>query len=111
MDGHAKFLATVNDAFYNVAGLPRGGAVGAAGSQRVNYLPVAVRGTRYGINPDAGSFAGTEVDITLNYRVHKNLTLEANYSRYFVGDYVQDSLARVGSQDADYGYLQAQLNF
>ena len=43
--------------------------------------------------------------------MHKNLTLEANYSHFFVGDYVRDSLARVGSQDADYIYLQAQLNF
>lgn len=111
LDGHAKFLATVNDAFYNVAGLPRGGAVGAAGSQRVNFLPAGVRGTRYGINPDAGSFVGTEVDLTLNFRVHKHLTLEANYSRFFVGDYIQDSLARVGSQDADYFYVQAQMNF
>ncbi len=111
VDGHVKFLATANDVFYNVAGLPRGGAVGAAGSQQVNYLPVAVRGTRYGINPDAGTFAGTELDITLNYRVHKTLTLEANYSRFFAGDYIQDSLARVGSQDAHYFYVQALLNF
>jgi hypothetical protein len=47
----------------------------------------------------------------LNFRVHKHLTLEANYSRFFVGDYIQDSLARVGSQDADYFYVQAQMNF
>jgi hypothetical protein len=111
VDGHLKWLDTVNDAFYNVGGIPRGGAVGAAGSQRVNFLPAGVRGTRYGINPDAGSFLGSELDVTVNWRVHKHLTVEANYSRFFVGDYITDSLSRVGSQDADYVYVQAQWNF
>lgn len=102
LDGHLRWLNSVNDNYYNVAGLPRGG---------LTYQAAAARGTTYGINPDAGSFLGTEVDLTVTWIVNKFTTLEANYSNIMVGNYVQDSLAGVGSQDAHYFYVQMQMQF
>jgi hypothetical protein len=43
--------------------------------------------------------------------VNKYLVMEAAYCHAFAGDYIQDSLRRVGSQDADYVYIQAIVNF
>ena len=102
LEGHLRWLATANDNFYNVAGLPRGG---------IAVQAPAVRGTGYGINPDAGTFVGSEVDLMVNYRVHKHLTVEAAICHFFRGDYIKDSLSKAGSQDADYAYVQAQFNF
>jgi len=102
LEGHFRMLDSVNDNFYNVAGLPRGG---------ITYQPVAARGTAYGINPDARSGIGTEVDLTVTWAINKFAVLEGNYSRVFRGDYIKDTLARVGSQDADYFYLQLLLQF
>ena len=43
--------------------------------------------------------------------MNRYAVFEAAYCHFFRGDYIQDSLARVGSQDADYVYLQAVFNF
>jgi hypothetical protein len=102
LEGHMKWLATANDNFYNVAGLPRGG---------MTYQGAAARGTGYGINPDAGSFVGSEIDLVVTWQANKYLVLEAAYCRFLRGDYIRDSLSKVGSQDADYVYVQAQVNF
>lgn len=102
LEGHLKWLATANDNFYNVAGLPRGG---------ITYQGAGVRGTGYGINPDAGGFVGSEIDLVATWQANKYLVLEAAYCHFFRGDYIRDSLRRVGSQDADYVYVQAQVNF
>ena len=102
LEGHMKWLATANDNFYNVAGLPRGG---------MTYQGAAARGTGYGINPDAGTFVGSEIDLVATWQANKYLVLEAAYCRFLRGDYIQDSLSKVGSQDADYVYIQAQVNF
>lgn len=72
---------------------------------------VLLRGTGYGINPDAGTFVGSEIDLVATWQANKFLVLEAAYCRFLRGDYIQDSLSKVGSQDADYVYVQAQLNF
>lgn len=102
LEGHLRWLATVNDNFYNVAGLPRGG---------LTTQSAAARGTGFGINPDAGSFLGSEIDLVATWQANKYLSIEAAYCHFFRGDYIRDSLSRVGSQDADYVYLQAQVNF
>jgi len=102
LEGHLKWLATTDDNFYNVAGLPRGG---------MTYQGAAARGTGFGINPDAGSFVGSEIDLVATWQVNRYLVLEAAYAHFFRGDYIKDSLRRVGSQDADYVYIQAQVNF
>jgi hypothetical protein len=102
LEGHLKWLDSTDDNFYNVAGLPRGG---------ITPQGAAALGTGYGINPGAGKFVGTEIDLVGTWQVNKYLSLEAAYCHFFRGDYIKDSLSRVGSQDADYVYVQAQVNF
>lgn len=102
LEGHVRWMATVNDNFYNVGGLPRGG---------ITFQAPGARGTTYGINPDAGSFLGSEVDFVMTWQMNRYTVFEAAYCHFFRGDYIKDSLARVGSQDADYVYLQAVFNF
>jgi alginate export protein len=100
VEGHGFWLADTHDNFYNVAGAPRGGAA-------------ATPGNGYGINPNYSSFVGTEVDVIAGYALTRFAQLEAGYGHFFVGDYIQQSLAApgFGSRDADYVYLQATINF
>lgn len=60
------------------------------------------------INSAADSYAGSEVDLTLTYKASKNLTLMAGYSHFFAGDYLE---ATGASDDADFGYVSAQIDF
>ena len=76
-EGHFKWLDSANDNFYNVAGLPRGG---------ITTQAAAAQGTGYGINPNAGSFVGTELDLIATWQANKYLVLEAAYCRFFRGD-------------------------
>jgi len=102
LEGQFNWLATTHDNFYNVAGLPRGG---------MGEQPTAERGTGYGINPDAGSYVGTEIDLLASWQVTRFIALEAAWCHFFTGRYIRDSLARSGSQDGDYVYVQTQWNF
>ena len=99
-EGHAFWLANTHDNFYNVAGAPRGGIA-------------TTPGTAYGIHPGYGSFVGTESDLIAGYALSRFAQLEVGYGHFFVGDYIKQSLSAPtrGSQDADYVYLQATLNF
>ena len=60
------------------------------------------------INSMADSYAGSEVDLTFIYKHSKNLTLQAGYSHFFAGDYLN---ATGASDDADFGYASAQIDF
>ena len=60
------------------------------------------------ITPGADSYAGSEVDLTLTYKVNKNLSFMAGYSHFFAGGYLDDTGA---GDDADFAYVQAQLDF
>ncbi len=60
------------------------------------------------INSMADSYAGSEVDLTFIYKYSKNLTLQAGYSHFFAGDYLN---ATGASDDADFGYASAQIDF
>lgn len=60
------------------------------------------------INSLADSYAGSEFDLTLIYKYCKNLTLQAGYSHFFAGDYLN---ATGASDDADFGYVSAQIDF
>lgn len=92
-DYHAFWLAETQDFFYQVNGSPR-----AAGG--------------YGINPGAGSYVGSEVDIVGTYAISSYASVQLGYGHFFVGDYVKDSLATVGgATDADFVYLQFAFNF
>ena len=57
------------------------------------------------------SYVGSEVDLVFTWQMNRYAVFEAAYCHFFRGDYIQDSLSRVGSQDADYVYVQAQVNF
>ena len=100
IEGHGFWLADTHDNFYTVAGTPRGGLT-------------ATPGTGYGINPTYGSFVGAELDVIGGYAVTRFAQLEVGYGHFFVGDYVRQSLsnAAFGSKDANYVYVQANVNF
>lgn len=86
LDYHLFWLADTGDAWYRANGT------------------TAVRP----ITPGADSFAGSEVDLTLTYKVNKNLSFMAGYSHFFAGGYLDDTGA---GDDADFAYVQAQLDF
>ncbi len=98
IEGHGFWLADTSDNFYNVGGAPRGGTGTTAGNN-------------YGVNPGYDSFVGTELDVIASYAVTSFAQLEAGYGHFFRGDYVKQSLDAIGSQDADWFYLQATFNF
>jgi len=60
------------------------------------------------ISRAAGNYAGSEVDVTVQWNVTKNLQFEGGYSHFFAGDYLADTGP---SDDADFGYVQAKLIF
>ncbi|MBC8097583.1 MAG: alginate export family protein [Akkermansiaceae bacterium] len=100
VEGHAFWLADTSDNFYNKGGAPRGGTG-------------ATPGTGYGVNPTYSSFLGTEIDIIAGYALTRYAQLEVGYGHFFVGDYIESTFSAPthGSQDADYVYVQANLNF
>jgi hypothetical protein len=103
VEGHGFWLADTHDNFYTVAGAPRGNTITAN----------VGTGTGYGINPSYGSYVGSEVDVIVGYAVTRFATLEVGYGHFFVGDYIKQSLSNpnFGSQDANFLYLQATMNF
>jgi hypothetical protein len=93
LDYHAFWLVDSHDFFYQVNGVPRttGG---------------------YGINPGAGSFVGTELDLIATYAFKPWAGVQAGFGHFFVGDYVKNSLAASGgAADASFLYAQFTLNF
>jgi len=100
IEGHGFWLADTHDSFYGVSGAARGGTA-------------ATPGTGYGVNPAYDSFVGTELDVVAGYALTRFAQLEAGYGHFFVGDYIQSSLAAAtrGSADANWVYVQATVNF
>lgn len=88
-DFHAFFLASTDDFWYR-----------ANGVTPVRPLNAAAR--------DASNYAGSELDVIVTWAVNKGLALEAGYSHFFAGDYLADTGP---SDDADFGYVQATINF
>jgi alginate export protein len=91
-DYHLFWLAETADYFYSVSGLPR--TTGGYGRQRAN-----------------DSFAGSELDLVASYKVGTLGVLQVGYGHFFRGGYVKESLTATGSNDADWVYVQAVLNF
>ena len=60
------------------------------------------------INAKANSYEGSELDLTLKYKVNKNLTLQTGYSHFFAGDYLK---ATGANDDADFAYFMATIDF
>ena len=101
LEGHGFWLADTSDNFYNVGGAPRGG------------VAATPTGNGYGINANYSSYVGSEVDLITGYAITRFAQLEVGYGHFFVGDYVKSSLssAAFGSKDADYIYVQFNVNF
>jgi hypothetical protein len=90
---NAFWLATTSDFFYQVNALPRttGG---------------------YGIHAQNGSFAGQEVDLVATYQPTAYLQVQGGFGHYFTGDYVDQTFQTLGgAHDANWVYVQAQINF
>ena len=89
LDYHAFWLATNEDAWYR--------ANGTTAVRPVNA-----------VSRNADKFAGSEIDLTVTYKPMKQLALVAGYSHFFAGSYLKDTGAH---DDADFGYVQATIEF
>ncbi len=90
---NAFLLATTSDFFY-----------------QVNQSPRTTGG--YGIHPQNGSFAGQELDLIATYQPKPFLQVQGGFGHFFTGDYVNQTLQNLGgAHDANWVYLQAQVNF
>jgi len=77
---------------------------------QVNQAPRTTGG--YGIHPQNGNFAGQEIDLIATYQPASFLQVQAGFGHYFTGDYVNQTFQNLGgAHDANWVYLQAQLNF
>jgi Alginate export len=83
---HWFWLANTNDAWYR-----------ANGTTRVRP-----------ITPGAPNYVGSELDVLITCQPVKSLVFLVGYSHFFAGDYVS---ATGPSDDADFGYVQATINF
>jgi hypothetical protein len=62
----------------------------------------------------AGSYAGSEIDLTASWNISKPVAMEAGYSRFFAGSYLKDAQNSARTRphsDADFGYLQMKITF
>ena len=89
LDYHGFWLATNEDVWYR-----------ANGTTSVRPLTPLAR--------NADKFAGSELDFTVTYKPIKQLALQAGYSHFFAGSYLKDTGAH---DDADFGYVQATIEF
>lgn len=99
LEGHSHYLVRTTDFWYNVAGVPRnftGAAVGSGGGYR--------------INPSYSKHVGEELDLIGAWTFRPYAQIEAGACHYFRGSYIKQSLAAVGSKDANYVYVQLTLN-
>jgi hypothetical protein len=99
LEGHVHHLDTTSDFWYNVAGVPRNFTGAAVGS-----------GRGYRVNPSYSGNIGEELDVVSAWTFRPYAQIEAAACQYFRGGYVKDSLAAVGSKNANYFYLQLTLN-
>ena len=57
---------------------------------------------------NADSYAGSEVDILVNWAACKNFEFQVGYSHFFAGQYLAETGA---ADDADFGYVQTKISF
>ncbi|NJL18794.1 MAG: alginate export family protein [Bdellovibrionaceae bacterium] len=60
---------------------------------------------------NAGSFVGSELDLTGSYAFTKWLSFQAGYAHFFSGDYLQEARPAGNGDDADFFYLQSVVKF
>lgn len=99
LENHVHYLGRATDYWYNVAGVPRNVTTAAVGS-----------GGSYRINPGYSRYVGDELDLVAAWTFRPSAQIEAAACHYFRGDYIKQSLAAVGSKDANYFYVQLTLN-
>jgi hypothetical protein len=93
LDGYCFWLANTQDYFYQANGNPR-------------------RTGGYGINPNAGNYVGSELDVIATYNITPFTYVQAGYGHFFVGDYVKNTLAtHGGATDANFVFAQLYFNF
>lgn len=80
LDYHLFWLADTNDAWTRA-------------SQVATVRP---------ITPGASSYAGSELDFTVQWKAHAHLDVQAGYSHFFAGSYLDDTGS---ADDADFAYL------
>ncbi len=85
VDHHVFHRAETSDAVYNVGG---------------GILREADAGT--------SSDVGTEIDVTLTWKAHRHTTFAAGYSRFYAGDFIEQSGP---SEDVEFMYASAQFTF
>ena len=85
-DFHWFWLANTNDAWYR-----------ANGTTKVRP-----------ITPGAPNYVGAELDLLITCQPVKSLVIWVGYSHFFAGSYLS---ATGPSDDADFGYAQATINF
>jgi hypothetical protein len=94
VEHHYQLLDNTRDAWYNVAGVARGGVYSAPPLGISNEL-------------------GHEVDLVVGWYPKMWLHFEVGLSHYFRGDFIKESIsdAEGGSKDSSYVYAQTTLNF
>jgi hypothetical protein len=60
------------------------------------------------ISPNADSYVGSELDLVVNWKISKNVTLGGGYGHFFDGKYAKASGA---ASDADFAYTMLTINF
>jgi len=77
---------------------------------QINQAPRFTGG--YGIHPQNSSFAGQELDLVVTYQLAAFAQFQAGVGHYFTGDYVNQTFQNLGgAHDANWVYVQAQVNF
>lgn len=60
------------------------------------------------ISPGADNYAGSEFDVFVTWKPIKQFSLQVGYAHFFAGDYLSDTGT---DDDADFGYVQAAIEF
>lgn len=89
LDYHLYWMANTADAWYRVNGVTR--------VRPLNGAAVT-----------ADQFRGQELDLTAVYKLNPHVAIQAGYSYFMAGNYLDDTGAE---DDAHFGYVQVQLDF
>ncbi len=73
-----------------------------------SWYRASIRDTVRRNSPGESSYEGSEIDFTVNWKIHSQMELQAGYSHFFAGDY----LAATGANDdADFAYLMLTFTY
>jgi hypothetical protein len=56
----------------------------------------------------SSNYVGTEIDLTIRYRMDHHISWQAGYSHFLAGDFIEESGS---SHDVDFGYLMGLFTF